>query len=103
VSILSTYRVCPNCGAGIGKKRLWFNLWLLSEWDCLSCSARLGVNPSRRFVVAIVGGALSGLAMVNLLNDEWLWATVFLISFILVLRFDSVRLVGVEETSNAGE
>jgi len=52
--------------------------------------------------MALVGGPLLGLSMINGFNGGWLWGAIFFALFVLVQGLNTVRLVDEEEHRQTG-
>lgn len=95
-------RTCPNCGAGVGFKRLWlFNGWA-AEWTCPSCSRRLKFSTRRKLLLAVFRLPIMAGYAYALISREWWWAVGLLLLQVPLSWFDSVVLAGGRKARAAG-
>lgn len=100
MSILETHRSCPQCGAGLGKKRLWLASTAWAQWDCEACGAALQFDEKRRLLLIPVSLLIMFLAFKFWGRDWLLFAVAVIALFVLPQRFESVRLKGAGKSAN---
>ena len=93
MSILSANRSCPQCGAGVGKTRLWVTSTYWSHWKCPACETPLGIDKPRRIVLTIIALPFFALWLLLAMNHEWVLALCALIPWLAIWRFDSLKVV----------
>lgn len=95
-------RTCPNCGAGVGRTRLWLLNGWAAEWTCPSCSRRLKFSGRRMLLLSVLRLPIMAGYAFALTQREWLWAVAVLALVIPLARFDSVVLAGGRKERSTG-
>ena len=80
---------CPSCGHPVGWRRRFFNLGLLSVWNCESCGTRLRFGVLRRSIL-IPPVVFLIREYVEPYVDSWIYLLILSLGFVVASIADPV-------------